>query len=152
LDSLEAKNFDGSTFNAWFIAFNAKDPEAQALAVRRFRPEFRKAFDAWIATDPEHNPAAPPGPTYMAEYAQPENARGDDLTRQADEHYAKGAEDGEIADDYIRTTILLASVLFIVGISSHFAVRSARYVLIGVASSVLVYAATLLITIPKPPL
>ena len=67
-DDLEAnslRNFDASTFNAWFIAFTLNSPQKEAIAIRRFRPAFKVAFDAWKATDPFHNPHAPPGPTYM---------------------------------------------------------------------------------------
>ena len=42
-----------------------------AIAERRFRPEFAVAFDAWIATDPEHNPDAAKGPMYLDEYKTP---------------------------------------------------------------------------------
>ena len=68
-DDLEAnslRNFDASTFNAWFIAFTLNSPQKEAIAIRRFRPAFRVAFDAWMATDPLHNPHAPPGPDVHA--------------------------------------------------------------------------------------
>jgi hypothetical protein len=67
LAALSTRNFDSSTFNAWFTAFTLDDAKKQALAVRRFRPEYKVAFDAWIATDPFNNPKAPPGPSYMRE-------------------------------------------------------------------------------------
>jgi hypothetical protein len=59
------RNFDASTFNAWFTAFTPNSPQKEAIAIRRFRPQFLVAFNAWMATDPLHNPHAPPGPTYM---------------------------------------------------------------------------------------
>ena len=67
LAALSTRNFDSSTFNTWFTAFTLDDPQKQAIAIRRFRPEFKVAFDAWMATDPFNNPRAPPGPTYMPE-------------------------------------------------------------------------------------
>jgi len=63
LTAISLRNFDASTFNAWFIAFTLNSPQKEAIAVRRFRPVFLVAFDAWMATDPLHNPHAPPGPT-----------------------------------------------------------------------------------------
>ena len=59
-DAMETRNFDSSTFNAWFTAYTLDNPEAMAIAERRFRPEFRAAFVAWQATDPEHNPMPRP--------------------------------------------------------------------------------------------
>ena len=71
LTAISLRNFDASTFNAWFIAFTLNSPQKEAIAVRRFRPQFLVAFNAWMATDPLHNPHAPPGPTYMPQYKLP---------------------------------------------------------------------------------
>ncbi len=62
LKSSELRNFDAATFNSWFTAYIGGNQAAQDVAVRRFRPEFKVAFDAWIATQPLTNPNAPPGP------------------------------------------------------------------------------------------
>ena len=77
LQAIEVRNFDSSTFEAWFSAYVAHNKQAMALAEHRFRPAFRVAFDAWRATKPETNPNAPRGPTYMPQYRQPELATGE---------------------------------------------------------------------------
>jgi hypothetical protein len=59
-------------FSSWLQARAAKDPALQAMLVRRFSPEYRAAFTAWLATDPFTNPDAPPGPGYMPEYHNPQ--------------------------------------------------------------------------------
>lgn len=51
----------------------------------------------------------------------------------------------------MRITVLLASVLFILGISSQFRLRSARVGLISVGVVILLYAVVLLASAPKPP-
>jgi hypothetical protein len=89
LDAREDRNFDLSTFEAWFDAYVAGDEHAMALAVRRFRPEFAAAFDAWRATNPETNPTAPRGPTYMPQYRQPGLAEAKALDEKADEAFAE---------------------------------------------------------------
>ena len=71
-------------------------------AERRFRPEFQVAFDAWLATSPETNPQAPPGPTYMPEYVQPGFAEAAELDRKADASFAEGSAAGETSDQYVR--------------------------------------------------
>ena len=145
-------NFDGTPFDAWFSAFAAGNEPAMAIAEKRFRPEFEVAFTAWRATSPETNPNAPAGPTYMPEYKQPEKEQAVELDAKADELYAEGAKAGGTADDYVRTTVFLASVLLLVGISGHSRVRSARYGLVAVGAGILVLAVTLLLLAPKPPL
>ena len=151
LDAMETRNLDASTFNTWFIAYTAGNADDMAIAERRFRPEFKVAFDAWIATSPKTNPDSPPGPTYMPEYVQPDAEKAKELDASADEHFADGEDDGTTADKYVRTTVFLATVLFLVGISGHFRVRSARYGLVTVGVIMLTVAVVQLIALPKPP-
>jgi hypothetical protein len=69
--------YDTNTFGFWLNA-KAQGNEADAkLFERRFRPEYRAAFNAWLALDPFNNPEAPPGPIFMPQYenAQAELAR-----------------------------------------------------------------------------
>ena len=152
IEGLETKNFDASTFNAWFSAYVAGNTAAMTVAQQRFRPNFLVAFNAWIATDPFTNPSAPKGPTYMPEYVQPELAQTDHLDKEADNLYDEGSTDGEDSDDYVRTTVFLASVLFLVGISGHFRLRAARIGLITVGGAILVTSIVLLLTTPRPAL
>ena len=151
LNALTTRNFDSSTFTAWFVAYVAGNQSAMTVAERRFRPEFKVAFDAWQATNPDTNPNAPPGPTYMPEYKQPELDHATELNAQADEHYLEGAKDGTNADDYVRVTVYLATVLFLVAISGHFKLRGARYALVVVGIVVLVLALGTLSTLARPP-
>ena len=83
--------------------------------------------------------------------SKPALDKATELDAKADELYAEGAKDGSTADDYVRTTVFLASVLFLVGISGHFRVRSARYGLVAVGAGILIVAVALLIAAPKPP-
>jgi hypothetical protein len=151
LQGLATKNFDSSTFAAWFSAYADNNPVAMAVAERRFRPNFDVAFRAWLKTNPFTNPNAPKGPTYMPEYIQPDLKRANALEATADAHYSHGESAGANSDGYVRTTVYLASVLFLVGISGHFAVRGARIALVGVGGAILVFAVVLLIAAPKPP-
>jgi hypothetical protein len=147
----DLRNFDSLTFNAWFAAYVARNKSAMRVAEYRFRPDFLVAFNAWLKTHPFTNPNAPKGPTYMPEYRQPELAQANRLDTIADTHYALGETAGGNSDGYVRTTVYLATVLFLVGISGHFRVRAARLGLVGVGGVILVFASVLLILAPKPP-
>src|SRR3954451_6203144 len=83
LQGMSLRNFDSSTFDAWFSAYTARNREAMVIAERRFRPKFRVAFDAWRATHPDTNPHAPKGPTYMPQYRQPRVQQAATLDDQA---------------------------------------------------------------------
>jgi hypothetical protein len=151
LEAISLRNFDASTFNAWFIAFTLNSPQKEAIAIRRFRPAFRVAFDAWLATDPLHNPHAPPGPTYMPQYKLPAQAQATAYDNAADAKFNAGNHDGLIGDDYVRITVFLAAVLFLVGIGSSFKLYGVRYALIGFGSVLLIIALVLIAREPGLP-
>jgi hypothetical protein len=150
LSAQEDRNFDSLTFNAWITAYVSGDQVVRELTERRFRPEFKVAFDAWMGTGPFAGGTSP-GPTYMPEYVLPEAARADELDHAADERYAAGAEAADHADGYVRTTVFLATVLFLAGISGHFRLAPARVGLVAVAAAILVFTIFLMVTSPAPP-
>jgi hypothetical protein len=151
LQSIDLRNFDSSTFEAWFTAYTAHNRQAMTIAEHRFRPQFHVAFQAWRATKPETNPNAPRGPTYMPQYRQPGLGKAKALDEQADEDFAAGASAGETSDKYVRTTVFLASVLFLVGISTHFPVRGGRYALVALGAVLLIASLIQLTQLPGPP-
>jgi hypothetical protein len=150
-DAIVTRTLDSVSFNAWFTAFATGNKKAEALAVRRLRPGYRPAFNAWLATDPAHNPTAPPGPSDMAQYVIPEATLATAADHAADEAFAKGTDAGETADKYIRDTVFLATVLFLVGISGHFRIMQARLGLIGIGAALLVFSVIQLLGLPGPP-
>ena len=151
LEGLQIRTLDSVSFNAWFTAFTAGNVGAQRLAERRLRPGYRSAFYAWLATDPAHNPKSPPGPSYMPQYVITQQATASAYDARADVEFAKGSKAGATGDDYVRDTVFLATVLFLVGISSHFPLRQARFGLIAVGALILVFAVIQLLSLPEPP-
>jgi hypothetical protein len=149
--AISLRNFDASTFNAWYIAFTLNNKKKEEIAVRRFRPEFRVAFYAWEATDPLHNPHAPPGPTYMPQYKLAPQAKASALDRAASTKFADGNHAGLVSDDYIRITVFLAAVLFLVGIGSSFKLAGVRYALVVFGSALLIAAVVLIVQQPGLP-
>ncbi len=151
LEALQIRTLDSVSFNAWFSAFTTSNANAERLAERRLRPGYRPAFYAWLATDPAHNPKAPPGPSYMPQYVIPQERAANADDAAADASFATGTEAGAIGDKYVRDTVFLATVLFLVGISGHFPLRQARYGLIAIGALILVFAVIQLLGLPAPP-
>ena len=114
----------------------------------RFRPEMKKAVEAWLKTDPFNNPAAPPAPFKMAEYVQPEleqAKRQDDL---AAEKHAAAQEANETSDIYVLLTVLFASVLFFGGIAGTLESRQLRVIILAVALAFFMATVVYLATMP----
>jgi hypothetical protein len=87
----------------------------------------------------------------MPQYKPTGAAASKVLDARADAQYAEGEHAGVTGDKYIRVTVILASVLFIVGISTHFPLRSVRMGLITVGAALLLFAAVELLQLPGPP-
>ena len=151
LEALQIRTLDSVSFNAWFSAFSTHNLNAQRLAIKRLRPGYRPAFHAWLATDPAHNPKAPPGPSYMPQYVIPQATVAGAYDKAADASFAKGTKAGATGDKYVRDTVFLATVLFLVGISGHFPLRQARYGLIAIGVLLLVFSVVQLAELPGPP-
>jgi hypothetical protein len=151
LTAITLRNFDASTFNAWYIAYTLDNPQKEAVAERRFRPQFRVAFNAWMATDPLHNPHAPPGPTYMPQYKLPAQTKADALDSAADAKFRAGNHAGAVSDNYVRITVFLAAVLFLIGIGSSWKMHGVRYALIAVGSVLLIISIVLILQQPGLP-
>jgi hypothetical protein len=145
------REFDSTMFDAWFTAYVAGNKAAEHVAEERFRPVYLTAFRAWLGTHPFTNPNAPKGPSYMPQYVIPQTAQANALDARANAYYSLGEQAGANADGYVRDTVYLASVLFLVGISGHFKVRVARMGLISIAGVILVFSCISLILAPKPP-
>jgi hypothetical protein len=150
-ESVTFRAFDAASFNAWFTAYIADDEQAMEVAKRRFRPQYRVAFDAWLATDPFNNPDAPAGPQLMPQYVPTGLATSRALDEEADELLAEGEDAARTSDSYIRTTVILASVLFLVGVSTQLPLRAVRYGLLAVGAGLLIFAAVLILLLPAPP-
>jgi hypothetical protein len=142
---------DALTFNAWFGAYVLGNKNGARIAEKRFRPDFDEAFQAWLATHPFTNPSAPAGPQAMPQYHAPGAARSAALDAQAEGYYADGEHAAETGDKYVRDTVILASVLFLVGISTHFPLRGVRIGLITVAAALLIFGVVQILQLPGPP-
>ena len=151
LEGLVTRTEDSVSFNAWYTAYVAGNRHDELLAVRRMRPGYRPAFRAWLATDPGRNPHAPPGPSYMPQYVIPQQAVSAADDAAADAEFDRGNQAGATGDKYVRDTVFLATVLFLVGISGHFRIRTARYAVVGFGVLLLAFSLVQLAGLPAPP-
>ena len=99
---------------------------------KRFTPNYLVAFDAWLETDPLHDPDAPPGPMFMPEYRSPLDEKAADLDEQASHAFEEGASSRDTGEEYVRVTVFLAMVLFLIAMSQRFKIRKVRIGLIVV--------------------
>jgi hypothetical protein len=141
--------YDSATMSSWLQAVGTNNAKLAELFQRRFRPEFRPAFRAWLATSPFTNSKAPPGPIFMPQYHNAEAARAASLDRQASAAFDEGTAARETGDKYLRNTVLLATVLFLAALSQRFKVFRVRLALVGVSGVLLALALYFVFTYPR---
>ena len=125
--------YDITTFDSWLEATLRGEHELASMFARRFRPEYAVAFAAWMKTDPFNDPKAPPGPGFLPEYVNTRLARARELSREAGARYEEGVSTRETGDEYVRITVVLATVLLLTAISQRFRIRGPRVGLLAVA-------------------
>jgi hypothetical protein len=120
LQATQLQTIDLGFFTTFVEASFRRDKKLADFALMRFRPEARKAVDAWLHTDPFNDPNAPVRPLAMAEYASPER----EAARRADEEQARmlaaAQQASRSSDEYVLLTVRFAAVLFFGGIVSTF--------------------------------
>jgi len=140
--------YDATTFNFWLQARLTSQNRLARDYEKRFRPEYRPAFRAWLALHPFVNPRAPAGPILMPQYHNSDNERGAELNTHASEVFDEGTHARETGEKYVRTTVLLATVLFLIALSQRFRLLRLRVGLLCVA---LVLLAISLVSIARYP-
>ena len=129
--------YDSDTFNSWLAAKLDGKKEAAEFFERRFRDEYRPAFAAWMSTDPFNNAQSPPGPIFMPDYHNAKHEQFLGLNKQAAEMADQGTKSGQTGDQYVRITVLLATVLLITAIGQRFRFKTVRIVFMILASLLL---------------
>jgi hypothetical protein len=140
---------DASIFTAYLQAHSAGDSKLAAVYARRFTPDYRTAFLAWLKTDPFSNPAAPPGPGYMPQYRNPDLEASARLNTAAAAAFEEGTAARDNAESYLRDTVLFATVLFVVAIAQRFKVRAVRVTTTTIALALAAYTTVAMLALPR---
>jgi len=131
-------------FTAWLQATSAHDGKLAAIYARRFTPDYRTAFFAWLKTSPLTNPSSPPGPVYMRQYHNPSLLAAARLNDRASAAFVQGTSAGDTAGRYVRDT-----VLFLVAVDQRFKLRNIRYATTALAFALLVFTTVSVAQLPR---
>lgn len=141
--------YDIVTFNGWIAAYTAGNKKLAALYERRFRTEYKIAFAAWQKLDRFNNDSAPPGPIFMAEYANANTQMSEKLVDEAREYFEKGVSSRETGDNYVKVTVFLATVLLLTALSQRVKTVGPRIALLAVASILLLISSYWILILPR---
>ena len=138
---------DVALFTQWVDAYARDETELADFYRKRFRPEFRPAFDAWVATRPRVNPNAPLSPFAMPEYSLAAAKEADRLEARAGALSVSVGGFIQRADNYSLSVVLFAVALFFAGLSTRMR-RTPGLVILGLGAALFVGGVIWLATLP----
>ena len=129
---------DVATFTEWIDAYARKETRLADFYFDRFRAEFKPAVEAWVATKPLKNRAAPLTPFAMPQYKLAARAKADLLEAQSEEWATRARSYIQRSTNYVLGVVLFATALFFAGMSAKLPARRLRVVLLGLGLAVFV--------------
>ena len=149
IEANQAKEYDAGMVVEWLKAETDGKTHLADFFERRMLPEFQPAFQAWKKTDPLHNPQAPIGPAMMPGFQDLRGINAAKDNKEATELFEKGTRARERADEYVRVTVFLATVLLLVAISQRFRSHQIRVGLVALAFFLLIVPIWRVLTLPR---
>ena len=142
---------DVSVFITWADLASRNETVRAQVVASRFTPEFKKAFQSWIAQARELPPGTIPNgtPFTRPEYHLIERERGVLLEENATAAFTVAQEASDVSSSYILTTLIFAIVLFLCGVGEKWEERRLRIVILAVAIIFFSIATALVIWLPK---
>jgi hypothetical protein len=154
IEATQLRTIDVISFTSWLNALNEEmiadparrpsgryEPDPATVSgflFLRFRPEFRPAMDAWVATRPAVNPDAPPTPFAMPEYRLAAAEEADRQEVRAERLAGLARQANQRGDNYVLTAVIFALVLFFSGMANRARSRRSQLVLLVLAATAFV--------------
>ncbi|UJS17670.1 MAG: hypothetical protein L3J17_01075 [Candidatus Jettenia sp.] len=144
----QMRMIDGILFVEYLKANSRNQKSLTDFFYQRFRPEAKRATDAWLATRPIENPQAPSHPFMMEEYRLESEQEAKRLDEESVQKHEEARQANQNSDNYIMLTVLFASVMFFGGISTQFDILRYRITLTVISGILLCTAIGMLCTNP----
>jgi hypothetical protein len=139
---------DVATFTQWVDAYARNETMLADFYRKRFRPEFKPAVEAWIASRPLRNPEAPLTPFATPQYRLAATAESERLEAKAAAEATVAGRNIQRATNYVLGVVLFSSALFFGGISTRIGNPWTRAVILGIGCLVLLGGLTWIFTLP----
>jgi hypothetical protein len=150
LQAGQKAGMDTALYMAWLSAAAADDRELMTFYERRFAPGFRKVFAEWRAQYPDdlrgqvrQGPAVP-----LPRAEHPESREASRLREDASNLFSKADKANATGDRYVASTVILALILFLLGISTVARSERQRRLLVILAGGLGVAVLVFLLRLP----
>ena len=142
------KEVDVATFIQWVDAYAHRETELTTFYERRFRDEFKPAFNAWVATRPLTNPTAPLTPFVMPQYRVAAEEEAKRLDSEAEVSASIVRRNIQRSSNYVLGVVLFAVSLFFAALCTKLAAPNLRKVTLALGALVFLGALVWIATSP----
>jgi hypothetical protein len=141
---------DTALYMAWLSAAAKNDHELMTFYERRFAPEFKKVFDVWRSQYPaDLRGQVREGPALSMLHAEhSESLEANKLRAEASALFGKAEKANATGDRYVASTVILALILFLLGISTVARSWGQRRLLVIIAGGLGLAALAFLFLLP----
>lgn len=119
LAGLQIRTQDAMVVLEYWRAMRGNDTVAQATILAHMRPELKRAVEASVREGIAENPSVA-GPLQQEEYVLSVESLAGEQRQKARTHALSAIGAGRMSRDYVLISLMLASVLFVGGISNTF--------------------------------
>ncbi|NTX13299.1 hypothetical protein HUA74_13940 [Myxococcus sp. CA051A] len=140
---------DTSLFESWADAWTDGDSQRLDFYERRFREEFRPAFEAWRAEATRPGEAPEGTPFTRPEYHPATLDKSRELAAEAEKAFEQARQSNQNGDNFTFCVVLFASVLFFAGVSTKLLHPSLKIALLALAGVMMVVATLYMFSLPQ---
>jgi hypothetical protein len=139
---------DVATFMQWVDSYARDETRLVNFYRERFRPEFKPAFNAWVATKPLKTKGAPLTPFAMPQYVLAARVESERLDQTAEGLSAQVRQDIQRSSNYVLGVVLFAVALFFAGMSTKLTSAGPRKALLVIGCLLFLGAVVWIATFP----
>ena len=144
----QLRGVDLLLFEVYLRALSENNQWLAGFLFQRFRPEFKVATEAWLATQPLKNPSAPSSPFVMKEYSIAMDKETQQLRQEEATKFTEARKASDISDDYLLLTVGFGVALFLGGITAAFKGRRVRALMLALSITTITAAAIFMAFLP----
>lgn len=150
LQAGQKTGLDTALYMAWLSAAAKDDRELMTFYERRFDPGFRKVFDDWRRRYPaELRGQVHSGPpVHLLRVRHPEAVQAEQLRQEARNLFDRAEAANARGDRYVASTVVLALILFLVGMSTVTRADRQRQLLVILAGGLGILVLLFLVRLP----
>lgn len=148
LQGMQTATIHVGMFMQLLAARAAGNEKLASFYLERLPPDFRKAYDAWLAQKPFDNPNAALHPFVPQLYEMRGASEAAEETAQAARSIDEARRAGTVSGQYLANTVLFATVLFFASTSAKFEQRRVHLSMAVFALAGFLFAVIRTLTLP----